>query len=86
MTGITESEIVLLFDMHSLYRKISGWFFIEIEAPISGYEIPADIDVNDIHNAANLTFSIILDVLYNGKSEEYQSIIASIKDGKKHEV
>lgn len=31
-------------------------------------------------------FSIMLDVLYNGKSEEYQSIISSIKGGEKHEV
>lgn len=30
--------------------------------------------------------SIMLDVLYNGKSEEYQSIISSIKGGEKHEV
>ena len=86
MTGITESEVALLFDMHSLYRKISGWFFIEIDAPIIGYEVPPDADVNNIQSAANLTFSIILNVLYNGKSEEYQSIIASIKDGEKHEV
>lgn len=86
MTGITESEIALLFDMHSLYRKISGWFFTEIDAPIIGYEIPSDADVPSIQNAANFTFRIILDVLYNGKSEEYQSIIASMKDGEKHEV
>lgn len=33
-----------------------------------------------------LMFSIMLDVLYNGKSEEYQSIISSIKGGEKHEV
>lgn len=86
MSGITENEIVLLLDMHSLYRKISRWFFIEIEAPIIGYEIPPDADVNNIQNSANFTFSIILDVLYNGKSEEYQSLIASIKDGEMHEI
>lgn len=86
MSGITESEIVLLLDMHFLYRKISRWFFIEIEAPIIGYEIPPDADVNNIQNSANFTFSIILDVLYNGKSEEYQSLIASIKDGEMHEI
>lgn len=84
--GITESEVGLLFDMHSLYRTISRWFFVEIEAPIAGYEIPENADIDNIQSAANLTFSIILNVLYNGKSEEYQSIIASIKDGETHEV
>lgn len=33
-----------------------------------------------------MELSIMLDVLYNGKSEEYQSIISSIKGGEKHEV
>lgn len=85
-TGITESEVALLFNMHSLYRKISGWFFVEIEAPITGYEIPENADIDDIQSATNVMFSIMLDVLYNGKSEEYQSIISSIKGGEKHEV
>ena len=85
-TGITESEVALLFDMHSLYRKISGWFFVEIEAPITGYEIPENADIDDIQSATNVMFSIMLDVLYNGKSEEYQSIISSIKGGEKHEI
>ena len=86
MTGIAESEVALLFDMHSLYRKISGWFFVEIEAPIIGYDVPPDADVSNIQSGANVMFSIMLDVLYNGKSEEYQSIISSIKGGEKHEV
>lgn len=86
MTGISENEIVLLLDMHSLYRTISRWFFVEIEAPISGYEIPENADIDNIQSAANLTFGIILNVLYNGKSEEYKTMIATIKDGRKHEV
>lgn len=85
-TGIAEREVALLFDMHSLYRKISGWFFVEIEAPIIGYDVPPDADVSNIQSGANVMFSIMLDVLYNGKSEEYQSIISSIKGGEKHEV
>ena len=86
MTGISENEIVLLLDMHSLYRTISKWFFVEIEAPIAGYEIPENADIDNIQSAANLTFDIILNVLYNGKSEEYKTMIATIKDGRKHEV
>ena len=86
MDGITENEITLLFDMHSLYSMISRWFFITIEAPIAGYKIPQNTDIDDIQNGANLIFNIILNVLYNGKSEEYKSIITTIKEGKKYEV
>lgn len=60
--------------------------FVEIEAPIIGYDVPPDADVSNIQSGANVMFSIMLDVLYNGKSEEYQSIISSIKGGEKHEV
>lgn len=84
--GITESEITLLFDMHSLYRKISLWFFNVIERPTSEVEMPPAADDNDIQTVTDFMFSIILNVLYNGKSEEYQSIIASIKDGQIHEI
>ena len=86
MLGIQENEIALLFDMHSLYSAISRWFFVEIEAPIMGYEIPENTDVSSIQNGANFAFSIMLNVLYNGKSEEYKDMITSIKEGKKHEV
>lgn len=79
-----QDEVVDIED--SLYRKISGWFFVEIEAPIIGYDVPPDADVSNIQSGANVMFSIMLDVLYNGKSEEYQSIISSIKGGEKHEV
>ena len=86
MLGIQENEIALLFDMHSLYSAISRWFFVEFEAPIMGYEIPENTDVSSIQNGANFAFSIMLNVLYNGKSEEYKDMITSIKEGKKHEV
>lgn len=86
MLGIQENEIALLFDMHSLYSAISRWFFVEIEAPIMGYVIPENTDVSSIQNGANYAFSIMLNVLYNGKSEEYKDMITSIKEGKKHEV
>ena len=85
-TGLTETEITLLFDMHSLYRKISLWFFNEIEKPTSNCKMPPAADANGIQTVANFMFDIILNVLYNGKSEEYQSIIASIKDGQMHEI
>lgn len=51
-----------------------------------GYGIPENTDVSSIQNGANIAFSIMLNVLYNGKSEEYKDMITSIKEGKKYEV
>ena len=79
-TGVDKEEIPLLFEMHSLYSKITRWFFIQIEAPLMGDEIPEDADMDKITNVANFLFNIILDVLYKGKSEEYKAMLTSIRD------
>ncbi len=78
--GVDKEKILLLFEMHSLYSKITRWFFIQIEAPLMGDEIPEDADMDKITNVANFLFNIILDVLYKGKSEEYKAMLTSIRD------
>ena len=77
--GVDEEEITLLFDMYSLYSDISKWFFTEIEAPIIGYEITKEVDLDKIQSIASYAFGIVLNALYGGKSEEYKKMIASIK-------
>lgn len=79
--GVNENEISLFFEMHSIYKKIAQWFFTEIEATILGYEISEDVDISLIENGANFAFDIALNVLYNGKSDEYKSILSSINKG-----
>lgn len=78
--GVDESEIKLFFDMFEVYQKISKWYFINIEAPIMGEDLPDDVDLLQVQTAANVMFGMILEVLYNGKSDEYKQ---ALKDGKK---
>ena len=77
--GIDESEIRLFFDMFGVYQKISKWYFINIEAPIMGEELLDDVDLLQVQTAANIMFGMILEVLYNGKSDEYKEILKDIK-------
>jgi len=77
--GIYESEIKLFFDMFGVYQKISKWYFINIEAPIMGEELPDDVDLLQVQTAANIMFGMILEVLYNGKSDGYKEILKDIK-------
>lgn len=77
--GIDESEIKLFFDMFGVYQKISKWYFINIEAPIMGEELPDDVDLLQVQTAANIMFGMILEVLYNGKSDEYKEILKDVK-------
>ena len=77
--GVDESEIKLFFNMFEVYQKISKWYFINIEAPIMGEELPDDVDLLQVQTAANIMFGMILEVLYNGKSDEYKEILKDVK-------
>lgn len=72
LNGVEAHEVDKFLSMLNLYKKISKWWFIQIEAPIMGY----DVDENaDIQSSSNLLFDMILEVLYNGKSEEFMHLI-----------
>lgn len=77
--GVNDYEIRLLFDMYSLYCKISQWFFIEIESPIIGYSIPENINEYKVLSDGCFALGVVLDVLYDFKSETYKTIINSIR-------
>ena len=74
--GVTNEEDKLLFRMIELYKKISKWWFLNIDAPIMGY----NDNPNDVSNAADLLFELITQVLYNGKSEEYKKALSDFSD------
>ena len=77
LSGIDEKEdIKLFFDMIALYKKITKWWFINIEAPILGCEVDEDAE---IYNSANGAFDLIINVLYNGKSEEYKKMLEELE-------
>jgi hypothetical protein len=68
-------EIKAFFDLINLYKKIAKWWYINIEAEIMGYQVNENAE---IHSASNIVFDIIIDVLYNGKSEEYKRLLENI--------
>lgn len=78
--GVTESEIMLLFDMYLLHRKVSQWFFVEIEAPAAGIDLH-EVDLEDVQSTGDVIFGMILNILYSGKSEEYKAMVTAIKEG-----
>ena len=68
--------------MRELYRKISRWFFLNIEAPIAGYELPTEEDWESVSSGVDIMFGMIIDVLYNGKEDEYKAMIENIEKDK----
>ena len=80
--GVSEAEVKLLFDMIALLQKIGRWFYVNVDAPIMGYEIPEGLEPGDIQSAGSAVLQILLDVLYNGKSEEYKTLVTKIRGAK----
>ena len=76
--GVEEYDVKLFFDMFELYKKISLWYFINIEASIMGDELPEDIELTQVQTTANIMFSMIIDVLYSGKSNTYKDLLKNI--------
>ncbi len=70
-----KEEIKSFFDMIALYKKITKWWFINIESEIMGYNIDEE---SEVYNSANGVFDMIIGVLYNGKSEEYKKMLEDI--------
>ena len=54
---------------------------MNFEAPIMGDDLPDDVDLTGVQTVANVMFDMMLEVLYNGKSEEYKNILNEVKSG-----
>ena len=77
--GLYEAHAKALGELLSLYRKIEKWWINEIEIPIAGDEISDGYDADNAISGILLTFDMMIDVLYNGKSEEYLKMIRDLQ-------
>jgi hypothetical protein len=78
LKGIPEEDVKLLSELINLYSKLDKWWINEIEIPISGEHLPGTYDENGVTNAQFLMFNIMIDVLYNGKSETLKQSVKQI--------
>ncbi len=81
LTGVAEDDANVFVKMVSLYRKITNWWIIHIEEPELGEEIPTDADLDQAQSMSNIVFDMIIDVLYNGKSDEYKKLYNKYSNG-----
>ena len=73
--GVSEEHIKQFVEMILLYKKITNWWFINVEAEIGADDIPEDADISNAQGDVNVILDVILDVIYRNKSKEYQKII-----------
>ena len=79
--GLNESEAPTIFELLSLYNKIDIWWINEVEIPIDGRFVNADYDHDGVQSFPLITFKMILDTMYGGKSEEYMKMISDLRNG-----
>ena len=80
--GLPEQDAKGLFDLLDLYIKLDKWWINEIEIPISGEFAPGSYDEDSVESMALLTFKIMINTLFGGKSEEYLKMIQKLRDQK----
>ncbi|MBR4420317.1 MAG: hypothetical protein IKT32_05490 [Clostridia bacterium] len=78
--GFEDSAIDDFLFLYKLYKKITNWWFINVDASIIGYEFPAETVMEEIQSVPSYLFAIMIDVLYLNGSETYKKIIESIKE------
>lgn len=81
ITGVAEDDTNVFVKMVSLYRRITNWWIVHIEEPMLGEEVPADADLDQAQSMVNIMFDMVIDVLYNGKSDEYKKLYEKYSNG-----
>lgn len=69
--GLTEDDANDLLSLFALYKKLDQWWINEIEMAIVDDEFDNNYDKDGVASTAFLTFSMMFEVLYKGKSKEY---------------
>lgn len=82
LDGIPKEKVYQLAKMIELYKKISRWWFVNIEAAIACDEFSPE-DISEAQCAINTILDMIINVIYNGKSEEYKNMVEKLKNNKK---
>jgi hypothetical protein len=73
--GIPEEDVKLLSELITLYSKLDKWWINEIEIPLSGEWLPDTYDENEVISGPFSMFTIMIDVLYGGKSEALKQTV-----------
>lgn len=73
--SVSEHEVKTFAKMRDLYRKISKWYFLNIDAAIMSYELPDESDWNDVLSGVDIMFSMIIDILFDEKEEQYKFML-----------
>lgn len=82
LDGIQKEKVYQLAKMIELYKKISRWWFVNIEAAIACDEFSPE-DISEAQCAINTLLDMIINVIYNEKSEEYKNMVEKFKNNKK---
>lgn len=79
--GLSDDDAHDLVALLGLYKKLDQWWINEVEIPIAGDEVPENYEREGVMSTAFMTFLMMFQTLYAGKSEEYMNIINELKRG-----
>lgn len=80
--GLNENDANDLLSLFALYKKLDQWWINEIEMAIIDDEVDANYNKDGVASTAYLTFCMMFEALYKGKSKEYIEMLHKVAKGK----
>lgn len=66
--------------MLAVFKKIDSWWVYNIEADWDEIKEPEKVKQEECYSGTIMMINVIIDILFNGKSEEYKKVYLEIKE------
>ena len=80
--GLSEEDAKMIAELLELNQKINRWYFLHVDAPIMGYNVPDDTSELNIFGGDDVILQGMFRILFMNEGEQYKKILEQAKDDK----
>ena len=80
--GLSEEDAKMISELLELNQKINRWYFLYVDAPIMGYNVPDDTSELNIFGGDDVILQGMFRILFMNEGEQYKKILEQAKDDK----
>ena len=80
--GLSEEDAKMIAELLELNQKINRWYFLHVDAPIMGYNVPDDTSELNIFGGDDVILQGMFRILFMNEGEQYKKILEQAKEDK----
>lgn len=80
--GLSEEDAKMISELLELNQKINRWYFLYVDAPIMGYNVPDDTSELNIFGGDDVILQGMFRILFMNEGEQYKKILEQAKEDK----